>query len=178
MQHSSHAGHDARKSAQSQDAKHVAGAMGHAGGEGSRPYLRLLAMVVASYVAMYALMYAMVNTFGNVFNNINQVYMAALMAAPMVLIELALMAHMYRDRTRNILVAGIALLVMLGSWFGIREQIGVGDQQFLRSMIPHHAGALLMCEENRLKDPQLQQLCQDIIRSQQSEIELMKAKLR
>src|SRR3546814_9934097 len=57
-------------------------------------YGRLMAMVVLSFIAMYALMYAMVNSFDNVFNNVNQVYMAGLMAAPMLLIELALMASM------------------------------------------------------------------------------------
>src|SRR3546814_15100471 len=54
-------------------------------------YGRLMAMVALSFVAMYILMYAMVNRFENVFNNINQVYMAGLMAGPMLLIELALM---------------------------------------------------------------------------------------
>jgi uncharacterized protein (DUF305 family) len=41
-------------------------------------------------------------------------------------------------------------------------------------MIPHHAGAILMCEENRLKDPELVKLCQDIITSQTQEIAQMK----
>jgi hypothetical protein len=40
----------------------------------------------------------MVNAFANVYMNINQVYMAGLMAAPMGIIELALMGAMYRDR--------------------------------------------------------------------------------
>ena len=44
-------------------------------------------------------------------------------------------------------------------------------------MIPHHAGAILMCKENKLKDPDLQQLCRNIIASQQAEIDLMKSKL-
>lgn len=59
------------------------------------PYLRLLGMTVLSFLAMYILMYAMVDRAGNIFNSINQVYMAGLMAAPMVLIELALMRSMY-----------------------------------------------------------------------------------
>ena len=41
----------------------------------------------------------------------------------------------------------------------------------------HHAGALLMCERNRLRDPELQALCRQIVASQQAEIDLMKAKL-
>jgi hypothetical protein len=140
-------------------------------------YRALLGMAVLSYIAMYVLMYAMVDTPGNVFNNINQVYMAALMAAPMLLIELVLMRAMYPNRRLNAVLAAGAVTVMLLCWFGIRQQMGVSDRQFVRSMIPHHAGALLMCRENRLSDPELQQLCREIIASQEREIGLMKSKL-
>lgn len=135
-------------------------------------------MIALSFLAMYVLMYAMVNAFANVFNNINQVYMAGLMVAPMLLIELALMSSMYPDRAKNAGLAAGAIALMLGCWFGVRQQAAVSDQQFLRSMIPHHAGAILMCRQNRLADPDLQRLCTQIVTSQQSEIELMKSKLR
>lgn len=141
-------------------------------------YGRLMAMIALSFVAMYILMYAMVNRFDNVFNNINQAYMAGLMAAPMLLIELALMWRMHPNRRLNLLFGASAVLIMALCWVGIRKQAGVSDQQFLRSMIPHHAGAVLMCTRNQLEDPDLQQLCREIVTSQQSEIERMKAKLR
>jgi peptidoglycan/LPS O-acetylase OafA/YrhL len=146
------------------------------GGKGH--YGRLLAMVLLSFLAMYALMYAMVDTFDNVFNNVNQVYMAGLMAAPMVLIELGLMSRMYPNRTLNAILGAASIALMILFWVGIRQQVAVSDRQFLRSMIPHHAGAILMCGNNRLGDPDLQQLCRDIMASQQSEIDLMKAKLQ
>ena len=152
---------------------------GHAAmAQGGGHYRRLLAMVVLSYVAMYVLMYAMVNASDNVFNNVNQVYMAGLMAAPMLLIELALMSRMYRNKAANAALAIGAVVVMALCWLGIRQQVAVSDQQFLRSMIPHHAGAILMCRKNRLTDPELRKLCEGIVRSQQSEIDLMKSKLR
>lgn len=141
-------------------------------------YGRLMAMIALSFVAMYILMYAMVNRFDNVFNSINQAYMAGLMAAPMLLIELALMRRMYPNRRLNLLFGASAVVVMVLCWVGIRQQAGVSDQQFLRSMIPHHAGAVLMCTRNQLEDPDLQNLCREIVTSQQSEIERMKAKLR
>jgi hypothetical protein len=43
----------------------------------------------------------MVDRFANVYPNLNQFYMAGLMAAPMVLIELALMGHMYPNKVRS-----------------------------------------------------------------------------
>lgn len=140
-------------------------------------YGRLMVMVALSFVAMYTLMYAMVNRFENVFNNINQAYMAGLMAAPMLLIELALMRSMYPDKRHNTWFAIGAVLFMALCWFGIRQQLAVTDQQFLRSMIPHHAGAILMCEQAKLQDPKIQALCQEITASQRSEIAQMKALL-
>lgn len=59
----------------------------------------------------------------------------------------------------------------------IRQQAAITDRQFLRSMIPHHAGAVLMCNQAPIRDPELQQLCKTIISSQQTEIDQMKAAL-
>jgi len=64
-------------------------------------YRNLALMAVLSFAAMYVLMYAMVDRLPNVFANLNQAYMAALMAAPMVLIELFVMRAMYRDAKAN-----------------------------------------------------------------------------
>ena len=58
--------------------------------EGHRHYGRLLAMVGLHFAAMYALMYSMANSLADVYNNINQVYMAGLMTASMVVIEIPL----------------------------------------------------------------------------------------
>ncbi len=44
-------------------------------------------------------------------------------------------------------------------------------------MIPHHAAAILMAQEASLRDPEIKQLAQDIIKAQQAEIVQMKAKL-
>jgi uncharacterized protein (DUF305 family) len=140
-------------------------------------YLYLLIMTVLMFIAMYVLMYAMVDRIENVYPNVNQIYMAGLMTAPMVLIELAIMRAMYQNRTLNIAIAAVGLLAFAGFWFGIREQVAVGDVQFLKSMIPHHAGAILMCEEASIMDNEVTQLCQQIIQSQQAEISKMKAML-
>jgi uncharacterized protein (DUF305 family) len=57
----------------------------------------------------------------------------------------------------------------------IRQQTLIGNTQFLRSMIPHHAGAILMCEEAPIVDSEIKTLCEKIKSSQQSEIDQMKA---
>lgn len=55
---------------------------------------RLLLMAGLSFLSMYVFMYAMVNALENVYPNFNQTYMAGLMTAPMVIIEIALMGAM------------------------------------------------------------------------------------
>lgn len=145
---------------------------------GLSPYARLASMLVLSFAAMYLLMYAMVDSVGNVYNSLNEFYMAGLMTMPMAVIELLSMGAMYPRKRLNALLAGAAVVLGLLFWAAIRNQAGITDRQFLRSMIPHHAGAVLMCRENSLSDPDLRQLCERIVASQEQEIAEMKAKLR
>lgn len=134
-------------------------------------------MLALSFAAMYTLMYAMVDRFANVFMNFNQVYMAALMTAPMAAIELLVMRSMYRNQRLNIFFLAGSVIVFAVAWFGIRQQLAVSDRQFLRSMIPHHASAILMCRQAAITDPEIHRLCAGIVESQQSEIDLMKRML-
>ena len=138
-------------------------------------YMRLFAMTVLSFISMYVFMYAMVDRFANVYPNLNQFYMAGLMTAPMVLIELALMGAMYPNRTLNIVIALLSGLALIAFFLLIRQQTAIFDKQFLKSMIPHHAGAILMCESASLQDAEIRQLCKTIVSGQQSEIDQMKA---
>ncbi len=145
---------------------------------GKGHYGRLMAMAILSFFVMYALMYAMVDRWDNVFANTNQFYMVGLMVAPMVIIEVALMRGMYPNKGANALIVGLSIAAGIFFWFGIRQQIAISDAQFLKSMVPHHAGAILMCEKSKLEDPDLQRLCGEIVSSQQREIDLMQAKLK
>jgi small-conductance mechanosensitive channel len=140
-------------------------------------YIRLAVMAVLSFVSMYVLMYAMVDRFDNVFHSLNQAYMAGLMAAPMVVIEILLMGSMYGNRRLNAALIVVSVLAAFALFLLIRQQTAIADRQFLRSMIPHHAGAILMCEEAPLKDTEVRKLCASIIASQRAEIAQMKALL-
>lgn len=140
-------------------------------------YWHLLIMAVLSFVAMYFLMYAMVDKFENVYLSLNQAYMAGLMAAPVVIIELVVMGMMYPSKPLNLIIIGGSVAVALLLFLFIRQHSMIYESQFLRSMISHHAGAILMCENTRFHDPEIKQLCLNIITSQESEIAQMKAKL-
>jgi hypothetical protein len=154
---------------------HSSGASSHAS---KSHYKHLLIMTILSFIAMYVLMYSMVNVIANVHHNLNQFYMAGLMAAPMVIIELIVMRAMYHDKKRNVVIGAAGTLALVAFFLFIRGQTGISDRQFLRSMIPHHAGAILMCQQASLTDADIRQLCQGIVSSQQAEIDQMKAKLR
>ena len=138
-------------------------------------YRHLLIMAILSFISMYVLMYSMVNTIGNIYNNFNQFYMAGLMTAPMVVIELLVMGAMYKDKRRNAFIIGASVVLGILLFLFIRQQAAISDNQFLRSMIPHHSGAILMCEEANIEDAEIRELCQSIIASQQAEIDQMKA---
>lgn len=103
--------------------------------------------------------------------------MAGLMTAPMVLIELLLMGGMYENKRLNAAIAVASVIALIGFFILIRQQTAITDRQFLRSMIPHHAGAILMCEEAPIRAPEIKELCKSIISSQESEISQMKALL-
>ena len=141
-------------------------------------YINLLFMVILSFIAMYILMYVMVDTFANVYPNLNQLYMAGVMTVPMLLIEIFLMRSMYHNKKVNtfIIIFSLAIFILLIGF--IRNQTAISDKEFLKSMIPHHAAAILMCEQNQLQDPEIKQLCKTIETTQQSEIDWMKTKLK
>ena len=143
----------------------------------NKHYGHLALMTVLSFISMYVFMYSMVNSFSNVYSNINQFYMAGVMTAPMVMIELVMMRGMYMDKKINALIFSVSLIALIGFFSLIRYQAAVTDKQFLKSMIPHHAGAVLMCEQASIENPTILDLCKGIISSQTREIEQMKALL-
>lgn len=141
------------------------------------PYRRLLIMTLLSFASMYVLMYAMVDRLDNVYANLNQAYMAGLMAAAMAIIEVLLMGAMYPRKRLNAGIIVVSALAGVACFMFIRAQTAIEDRQFLRSMIPHHASAILMCDEALIEDPAITQLCKGIVVSQQAEIAEMKALL-
>lgn len=140
-------------------------------------YVKLFLMAALSFISMYILMYIMVDVYSNVYMQLNQFYMASLMTIPMLIIELFLMWSMYPNVRLNILIISLSLVMFVLMILGIRKQVFIYDNEFLKSMIPHHAAALLMCKNAHLQDPEIQKLCHNIGTTQQSEIDFMKARL-
>ena len=141
-------------------------------------YKRFAVMAVAMFIAMYFIMYAMIDGLNNLIPNINNLYMTLLMVSAMLIIELLIMKGMYQNKKINWAIITVSLAIGIFSWFGIREQLFVGDKEFVKGMIPHHAAAVLMSEKAKLTDPELMELQKNILETQAKEIELMKRKLK
>jgi uncharacterized protein (DUF305 family) len=73
------------------------------------------------------------------------------------------------------IIAIVSALALVGFFMLIRQQTGIFDSQFLKSMIPHHAGAILMCNEAPIEDVEIKKLCETIAAGQQSEIDQMRS---
>ena len=144
-----------------------------------RHHYRVLAVnLLLSLAIMYFAMFAMIWSFGEFVQNINFLYMALVMWAPMAIVMLLTMKSMYKNAKLNMVLYGIFIAVFVLSFVGIRAQGLVGDRQFLRSMIPHHSGALLMCNRSDLRDAEIRDLCfgpDGIVTSQTREIAQMRA---
>src|SRR5207253_1350997 len=79
---------------------------------GNRHYVHLAIMIALSFITIYILMYVMVNRFANVYSNLNQFYMAGLMTAPIVVIELALMGSVYDNKNANIVIIAVSVVAL------------------------------------------------------------------
>ena len=143
-----------------------------------RHHYKMLALnLMVSLVIMYLVMFTMIWSFSEFFNNLNMLYMTLMMVTPMGVLMLLMMGSMYRNRRWNVVLYATFAVVFALSFYAMRDQSLVGDRQFLRSMIPHHSGAVLMCQRASIKDQELRELCANIIASQTQEIEQMKRML-
>lgn len=138
-------------------------------------YRSLALQTVISGVIMYLVMFVMIDRLSSFYNNLNMLYMTLMMVAPMVVLMILAMRDMFPSKRLNALLLVMSALAFVGGFALIRTQTSIGDRAFVRSMIPHHSGAILMCEQASLSDPELKRLCGEIIEGQQREIDQMKS---
>jgi uncharacterized protein (DUF305 family) len=138
-------------------------------------YFSLGLQTLISGIIMYLVMFVMIDGIDSFYNNLNMFYMTLMMVAPMVALMILAMAHMFKSKSANVTLLAVSFVAFVGSFALIRTQTTIGDRAFLRSMIPHHSGAILMCQEASLSDPEIVKLCGNIIKSQREEIDQMKA---
>ncbi len=139
------------------------------------PYSMFALNLGLSAIVMYFVMYTMIDSTAELYNNLNNVYMTEMMVMAMAIIMLWLMPSMFPDKRFNLILYATFGIVFVLAFAGMRTQALVGDRQFLRAMIPHHSGAVLMCERSTIRDPEIVALCGEIVSGQKREIAQMKA---
>ena len=147
---------------------------GHDKGGGGGNYWRFMAMVATSTVLMFFLMYA--NTFDadHIFWSETRFWMMFVMGAVMMVVMLLFMWGMYKDRTKNFIILGVAAVVFALALWLVRSQTTIDDEEYMAAMIPHHSIAIMTSERAHIRDPRVRKLAHDIILAQRREIAQMK----
>jgi len=132
--------------------------------------VNLVYMIVVSFVIQYYLMsYIMTNNTSNIKNSLSKLYISIAMASMMGLTEMFIMGD------QNMLVLFILLVMLVGSVIMYRRQMYINEKEYLNEMIEHHSMALLTSKSivEKTNDNQVKNLAQNIIKSQQAEINYM-----
>jgi len=141
-------------------------------------YRKMALMLSISFVIMYSVMYLNVDQLDHIYLSITRVYMTLLMVTPMAVMMLLMMGKMYANKKLNLIIHGTAVTVFVISLVFLRTQVGVGDRQYMKAMIPHHSSAIMVSKNASIEDGETKELSRQIIDSQKEEIASMKEALK
>ena len=145
------------------------------GGQHAGSYLKFLAMILAAGAVMYVVMYFNTYQLDHVAWSWTRFFMTMMSTATMAVIMLGFMWGMYKNKTVNAAIIGVAVIVFsLGLWL-VRSQTTIGDVAWMKAMIPHHSIAILTSERANIEDPRARELADEIIQTQKEEIAEMKS---
>jgi hypothetical protein len=136
-------------------------------------YWRLGASLLASLAVMYLLAFSQIDLLDHFKLSLSVFWITVSMVSAMALVMLAAMWSMLGNRALNLALAAVFASTLALAFLAGRVEAFVGDDAFLRSMIPHHSRATHMCQEAELRDPQVVELCGEIIEAQRREIDEM-----
>lgn len=133
--------------------------------------------LLLSFIAMYSITYTNLDSIDNLTLSLTRFYRTTLMTCAMAIIMILVMKNMFPNKKANTVIWIVALVIFITALFLLRTQTFVGDEAYMRAMIPHHSSAILKSEQASLNDPQVQELARQIIVSQKEEIAIMKSLL-
>lgn len=142
-------------------------------------YRTFFLMLACSFIAMYITMYLNTYALDHVWFSLTRFYMTCLGISSMAVIMWLFMRKMYTNKRKNIAILAGSALLFIGALGLVRSQSPViGDILWMKAMIPHHSIAILTSERADIKDPEVKQLAEDIIKAQRKEIEQMKKMIK
>lgn len=131
----------------------------------------LFYMIICSFIIQYYFMsYVMTNLSANITNSIGKLYLALIMSFSMGLLDCFIMGD--QIYLNYVVLFGLLFIAIIM----YRNQKGVDDKNYLNEMIEHHSMALLTSKSiiKKTKDNRVKNLAENIIKSQQSEINYMR----
>jgi len=99
--------------------------------------------------------------------------MAGLMIAPMAILMMTMMGHMYPNKKINRMIVVTSVVIFFVVLYGLRSQTPIKDVQYMQAMIPHHSSAIMTSKHANITDPEVKKLSVQIIESQEKEIAQM-----
>ena len=141
---------------------------------GGMSYGKLAVMTATSTVVMFVLMYFNTYALSHIEYSQTRMWMAVVMGAAMTLVMLGFMHGMYRNRTVNIGIALVSVVIFAIALWLVRSQETVDDVSYMKAMIPHHSIAIMTSERAHIEDPEVRKLADGIIEAQVREIDEMK----
>lgn len=137
-------------------------------------YGKFAIMMGTSFIIMYAVMFVNADVFDHVMLSHTRTYMTILMVAPMAFTILLFIWGMYTNKKMNFIILGLSVIIFIIALVGLRQQTLIGDEQWMKAMIPHHSSAIMVSQKAHLKDPEAIKLAEEIIEAQEREIAKMK----
>jgi hypothetical protein len=131
---------------------------------------KFAAMIATSVIAMFFLMYQLVYSFEHVTFSMNRLVSSLVMGSVMTLIMLGFMWKMIEGVAIRAAVLIGAIVVGIAILAINRDQTLIGDEAFMKSMIPHHSIAINNARKSDIRDPRVRRLANQIIESQVEEI--------
>ena len=137
-------------------------------------WMKFAGMIATSTLVMFILMHQMVYESDHLTFSLNRFIASLVSGSSMVIIMLGFMWSMYRDPALKKMVMVGAAIAFVGLLFVNRQQVLIGDEGYMRSMIPHHSIAINNSRKATITDPRVRKLADAIIEAQMKEIAEMK----
>ena len=135
---------------------------------------RFAAMIAVSTLIMFFLMYQLVYSADHLLFSLTRLVSSLVMACVMTAVMLGFMWRMYRPNVAKVAVLVAAVVGGVLLLLTNRSQVLVGDENFMKAMIPHHSIAINNARKADLRDPRVRYLADRITRDQVKEIAEMK----
>jgi len=141
-------------------------------------YKKFVVMLLISFFIMYLVMFLNMDKLENYHTSATRIYIALLMVAPMAVVMMTMMDKMYSNKKLNTTIIIGSIVLFAVTLAALRTQTPISDVQYMKAMIPHYSSAVMVSKHANIKHPEVRQLADSIIASQEREIAQMEGILK